>query len=100
MSKHVTIANTLSRAQRELKMVRRTVILVTILVISCFPYALFLFLSFFNSTPKYHFRIGFAFIDVSLLLMMIVLFQFTDPVKTSLMKRINRRSNMVVGRVA
>ena len=64
MSKRVTTANILSRAQRELKMVRRTVILVTILVTACFPYALFLLLSFFNQAPKYHFRIAFVFIDV------------------------------------
>ena len=100
MSKRVTTGNTLSRAQRELKMVQRTVILVTTLVIICFPYALFLFLSFFNRAPKYHFRIAFAFIDVSCLVTIFIVFQFTEPLKTSLLKIIKRPLNVVVARVA
>ncbi len=55
MRKRVSTANNLSRAHRELKMVRRTGILVTTLVIVCFPFALFVLLSFFNQAPKYHF---------------------------------------------
>ena len=80
-------------------MVRRTVILVIILITVCFPYTLFMFMSFFNHAPKYHFRIAFIFIDVSLLLVMIVLFQFTDPLKASVMKIIKWRPNVVVPRV-
>ncbi len=54
MSKHVTPANILSRAQRELKMVRRTVILLTILIILDFPYSIFILMSFFTGIYKYH----------------------------------------------
>jgi hypothetical protein len=95
MSKRVAPANTLSRAQRELKMVQRTVILVIILLTFGIPYVLFIFVSFFTTPPKYHFRIAYIFVDVSLIFMMITLFQFTDPLKSSMMKRIKRRSNMV-----
>jgi hypothetical protein len=90
MSVRVTLVNTLSRARRELKMVRRTVILVSILIVYCFPYAMFIFLSFFIVIPKYHFRISYVFIDASYLFVMIALFQFTDPLKASIMKTIHR----------
>jgi hypothetical protein len=100
MSKRVASANILSRAQRELKMVRRTVILVMILFTICFPYEIFAIMSFFTSPPKYHFRIAYIFVDMSLVFVMIVLFQFTEPLKTSLMKVIHGRPNMVAARVA
>jgi hypothetical protein len=100
MSKRVIPVNTLFHAQRELKMVRRTVILVSILFTLGFPYALFILMSFFTTPPKYHFRIALIFIDVSLVFVMIALFQFTDPLKTSIIKRIKRRSNVVVATVA
>jgi len=96
MGKRITPANTLLRAQRELKMVQRTVILISILVILGFPYALFLLMSFFTTPPKYHFRIGYVFIDVSLAFVMIALFQFTDPLKASMMKKLKLRPNRVV----
>jgi hypothetical protein len=96
MSKRITPVNTLSRAKRELKMVQRTVKLINILITVDFPYTLFLFMSFFDSAPKYHFRIAFLFIDVSLVFVIIALFLFTDPLKASVMKRINARPNMVV----
>jgi hypothetical protein len=53
-------------------------------------------MSFFNSAPKYSFRIAYIFIDVSLALVMIVLFQNTDPVKTFVMKKIHWRSNTIL----
>jgi hypothetical protein len=96
MNQRVTPANTLSRAQRDLKMVRRIVILIHILFIAGFPLTLFLFLSFANRAPKYHFRIGFIFVDASMLFIMIALFQFTDTLKASARKIINSRANRVV----
>jgi hypothetical protein len=100
MNKRIIPINILSRAKRELKMVKRTVILIIILITIGFPYALFVFMSFFHSAPKYHFRIAFLFIDVSLVLVMIALFQFTDPLKTSIMKRIKPQTNVVVAAIA
>jgi hypothetical protein len=45
--------------------------------------------------PKYHFRISYIFIDASYLFVMIALFQFTDPLKTSIMKKLNRQPNII-----
>ncbi|CAF0888361.1 unnamed protein product [Rotaria sp. Silwood1] len=96
MSKNVTPANTLCRAQKELKMVRRIVILVMGIVTIGFPYALFVFISFFTAPPKYHFRIAYIFVDTSLTFVMIALFQFTEPLKISIIKRITRQTNIVI----
>lgn len=99
MTQHVTPVTTLNRAKRELKMLRRTMILVSILIIYCLPYATFIFCSLFVQLPKYHFRISYLFIDTSHLFVMIALFQFTDPLKTSmknlLRKQINQAGTLV-----
>ncbi|CAF0733368.1 unnamed protein product [Adineta steineri] len=91
MSKRVTLTNTLSRAKRELQMVNRIIILVSIELTLGIPYTIFLLMGFISQPPKYPIRIAFSFVDVSLLLIMIALFQFTDPVKTIVMKKLNRQ---------
>jgi hypothetical protein len=53
-------------------------------------------MSFFNSAPKYYFRIAFIFVDVLFIWVMIAIFQFTDPLKASLKKIINGRRNLVI----
>ena len=100
MSHHVTPVNTLGRARRELKMVRRTVILVSILIVYCLPYAIFMFCSFFIQLPKYHFRISYVFIDTSYLFVIVALFQFTDPLKTSIKKLFRRPINEIATTIA
>ncbi|CAF1397241.1 unnamed protein product [Adineta steineri] len=95
INKRVTSVNTVSRAQRELKMIHRIVILVSILVILGVPYTVFIFIGFFTQPPKYHFRISFTFVDISLVFIMITLFQFTDPVKIYIMGKIKRQSNII-----
>ncbi|CAF1552688.1 unnamed protein product, partial [Rotaria sordida] len=80
-------------AQRELKMFRRLVILVMGIAMIGFPYALFIFISFFTTPPQYHFRIAYIFVDTSMAFVMIALFQFTEPLKTSIMKRVTRQAN-------
>ncbi|CAF0722299.1 unnamed protein product [Adineta steineri] len=96
MTKNVTLANTLLRAERELKMIRRIVILVSMLITFGLTYAIFIFMSFFTQPPKYHFRIAYIFVNVSLVFILIALFKFTDPIKTSIMKITNRRPNVVI----
>ncbi|CAF1491173.1 unnamed protein product [Adineta steineri] len=96
MGKRVTSTNTLSRAQRELKMVRRAVIMITTIITVGFPFTLFMIMAFFDSAPKYHFRIIFLFGSLSILVVMIILFQFTDSLKISIIKRIKKRSNKVL----
>jgi hypothetical protein len=90
MSKNVTPINHLLRARRELNMVRRIVMLIIVLITLGLPYTIFFLMSFFTNPPKYHFRIAFLFVDISLACVMIALFQFTDPIKTFLIKRISK----------
>ncbi|CAF3864242.1 unnamed protein product [Rotaria sp. Silwood1] len=89
MSKHVIPANTLFHAQRELTMIRRILSLVFILVALGFPYSTFIIMSFFNSAPKYHFRIAASFDYASVACILIAVLQLTEPLKTSLIKRIH-----------
>jgi hypothetical protein len=56
-------------------------------------------MSFFNSAPKYDFRIAFIFLYASLVLVMIALFQNTDPVMMFVMKKINRLPNTIVAAI-
>lgn len=96
MSKRVAPANVLFHAQRELVMVRRAVMIISILVALGFPYLVFVIESFFTSIHKYHFRIIYVFIDISMALVAIILLQFTDPLKIAVMKRLRRRVVAVV----
>ena len=89
MNKRVTPANIISRAERELKMVKNIVTISTILVILGLPYAIFILMSFFTNIPKYHFRIAFIFIDISTTAVIIALFKTTDPIKTTAKQIIN-----------
>lgn len=98
MSKNVTVSNNLVRAKRELKMVRRTVMLVGILITVAFPYTVIMCMSFFTTPPKYHFRLAYLFFNASSLSVMFSLFQFTDPLKMSIMKRIHVRTNLIASR--
>lgn len=96
MSKHVTPTNVLSRAQRELRMVYRIVILISTLLVLSIPYATFTFMGYFTQPPKHHFRIAYIFVCMSLMIIMLILFNGTDPVRLSLMKQINRRPNTII----
>ncbi len=95
MSKRVTPVNTLIRAQRELKMFRRIIILITILIVLGVPYAVFILMSFFTAPPKYHLRIAFSAIYISLVCVIITSYKFTEPLIASIMKLRNRRVNRV-----
>lgn len=90
MNKRVVPVNTLNRAKRQLKLLQHTIVTVLILVILCLPYAFFIFMSFFTPPPKYHLRVSYIFADVSILSVMLALFHFTDPLKASIIKNINR----------
>jgi hypothetical protein len=95
MNRRVTPANVLSRAQRELKMTRRAVIMLMVLVPVCIPYTVFFILAFFTSLPVYHFRILSTFADVLLLCTIVIVFQFTDPLRSSVKKRLIIRSKAI-----
>ncbi|CAF0894969.1 unnamed protein product [Adineta steineri] len=99
MRHRITVVNTLSRARRQLRIVRRTIILVTILIAICFVYAIFIFISFFTDPPKYHFRIAYVIGNLSTLLLMIVLFRFTKPIIICIKEIINRRLTCIISNV-
>ena len=89
MSRLVTPVNQLARAQREVKMVRRIVMLVIFLIALGLPYTGFFITSFFTTPYAYYFRIAFLFVDVSLVFVIIALVQFHDPVNNFVTKKIH-----------
>jgi hypothetical protein len=95
-NKRVTPLNTLFRAKNQLKMVHRVVILVSIELTLGIPYTIFLLIGFISQPAKYSLRIAFSFVDVSLVFIMIALFQFTDPIKIIVMKKFHPRPNVNV----
>ncbi|CAF1450157.1 unnamed protein product [Adineta ricciae] len=94
MNERAVPANILFRAQRQLKMTRRLVIIVALLAIIGIPYMSFVFIAFFTDPPRYHLRFAQTFTDLSVLCATIVLFGFTDPLKASLMKKLRRRTSI------
>jgi hypothetical protein len=93
-SKQITPVNQLVRLRRELKMVRRIIMLLIVLITLGLPYTIFFIISFFTDPPKYHFRLAFLSVDISLACIIIALCQFTDPIKTCVMKTINKWTNL------
>ena len=90
MRQNVNLANKFKRIQREVKIIRRIIILFMGIFALGFPYALLLFMSFFTAPPKYNFRIAYIFITTSLAFVVIALFHFTEPLKAAI-KRLRRR---------
>ena len=77
-------------------MIQRTVLLLMIIITVGFLYGIFVLISIFTSPPKYHYRIAFIFVDISLVFVIIALFLSPDPPKAAVIKRIKRRPNVVV----
>ncbi|CAF1431792.1 unnamed protein product [Adineta ricciae] len=100
MSKRITPIYVISRAQRELRMVQHTVLTSVVLISLGAPYTIFIVLSFFHSAPQYHFRLAYISIDISLLLMVIVLLYFNEPLKTVVKKKLHPRANTVMAIIA
>lgn len=96
MRKRVTPAPLLSRAQRELKILQRTILLVAILLSLGTPYTVFIFMSFFHRAPKYHFRLAYIFVDLSLTLFMMALFNLNGSLKRSVVRRIYPQRNEII----
>ena len=95
ISSRAALPNTLFHARRELRLIQRTFILSNILIILGIPYTIFLIMSFISTPPKYHFRIAYIFIDISVLAIMIMTHQFTQQTK-EIIERIFSRSTVVV----
>lgn len=96
MTRIITPVNQLLRIKRELKMVRRIIILLFVLITLGLPYTIFFFISFFTNPPIYHFRFAFLSVDVSLACVIIALFQFTYPIKSFLLQKFNQWTNQSI----
>lgn len=95
MNTLITPNNTIVRARRNLKIIRRTVMLISIVVTVCFPYQVFLVMSFFNRAPKYNFRIAYLFGETSKLFVIITLFLYTAQLKVAVLKIITKSANII-----
>ncbi|CAF1085250.1 unnamed protein product [Adineta steineri] len=86
-----TVSNhTLFHARRELRLVQRTFVLCNTLIVLGLPYMIFVLMSFFTPPPKYHFRIIFIGIDISVLAVVIIGYCFTPNIKTIIQKILSR----------
>ena len=81
MNQLITPVNQYLRIQREFVMVRRIVMLLSVLITLGLPYTIFFLMSFFTNPPRYYFRWAFLSVDVSLACVIIVLLQFSDSIK-------------------
>ncbi len=86
MSTHgISLTQTLQQVRRELVMVRRAIITISILLILGIPFIIFMFISFVTKPPKYYYRIALFFSDLSQTFIMIVLLKFSQPVMNILL---------------
>lgn len=95
----ITVGNIRIHIEKEMKMVRLIVLLVSVLIIICFPVTLFVLISYFTSPPKYHFRIGHIFVNISLLSVTILLFIYTKPLQKSLRAQFSKRHNIIANQM-
>ncbi|CAF0868559.1 unnamed protein product [Didymodactylos carnosus] len=85
----------LFQAKRELKMVRRIIVLILILITCGFPYTVFNVIGFVADPPRYHFRVSITFITLSSALVMIAMFLQTRNVKDVLFNFIGYKTNRI-----
>ena len=83
---------TVQICRRELVMIRRIMITISILLIPGMPYMIFLFISFARKPPKYYYRIALFFLDLSQALIMIVLYKYSKPVM-DVVRKFRRKSS-------
>ncbi|CAF1337417.1 unnamed protein product, partial [Rotaria sordida] len=81
INKRVRSTNVISRAERELKMVKNIITITSILRVLGLPFARLILMSFFTTPPKYHFRIAFIGVDISTTAVIIAAFKTTDPIR-------------------
>ena len=98
INRNSTAANQLNRAKQELTMLRRVVILNMGVTCINLPYATMVFIGYITTPPKYHFRIAYIGLDVSLAFIMLAVFKFTDQFQNFIKKTIFplRRSNRIM----
>lgn len=96
MRKRASPVNTILQAQRDLKIVRNIVMVVGVLVAVGMPYMIFILISFFTTPPRYHLRIAYFCLDISMVYVLLPLVETTEPVKKAILKVFGGWSNAVV----
>jgi hypothetical protein len=67
-------------AQRQLTLIRRVIVLVSILTISGLPYSVFIFMGFWMDPPVYQFRISFLCVDIALASVVCTMFCYSSDI--------------------
>ena len=67
-------------AQRQLTLIRRVIVLVSILTLSGLPYCVFIFLGFWMDPPIYQFRISFLCVDIALASVVCTMFCYSTDI--------------------
>jgi len=86
ISARTTVANNLFHARRELRLIQRTIVLSCTLITLGIPYITFMLISFVTTPPKYHFRIALVGIQIAVLIIIIMMYSFTQPIKNFIRK--------------
>ncbi|CAF0866862.1 unnamed protein product [Rotaria sp. Silwood1] len=68
-------------AQRQLALIQRVIVLVSILIASGLPYSAFIFMGFWMDPPVYQFRISFLCVDISLATVVCTMFRYSRDIK-------------------
>ena len=67
-------------AQRQLTLIRRVIVLVSILTLSGVPYSVFIAMGFWMDPPIYQFRISFLFVDIALASVVCTMFCYSRDI--------------------
>jgi len=86
-----------NRQWRELRFIQRILILVGVLIITCFPYVFFFLLVNIGhlSLPSYGYKISFMFISFGQGMVMLITVIFTDDIKNSLLRALAQRLTFI-----
>ncbi|CAF1378834.1 unnamed protein product [Adineta ricciae] len=100
MNLRITCSNTLHRAHQQLQMIQRIVLIVMILLTTGLPYVVFITLSFVDHRWKYFLRVADLFVSISMILVLIALYQCTEPLQKAMKNIIQRHTNTVVAHIS
>ena len=64
-------------AQRQLALIQRVIVLITILIVSGLPYCVFIAIGFWTDPPEYQFRISFLCVDIALMSVVLAMFCYS-----------------------
>jgi len=67
-------------AQRQLALIQRVIVLVSILIVSGLPYSAFIFMGFWVDPPVYQFRISFLCVDIALASVVCTMFCYSRDI--------------------